>query len=166
MTKAKPIGVSCDKLRELLDYDPFTGIFTWRVDRGSARAGTVAGAFDRSVGYYRIMIDGKNYRAHRLAWLWAYGYEPPAELDHRNRDPSDNRLENLRDGEKVNPRNKGLRSDNSSSVKGVDWRKREKKWRARIRVGSKRIELGLFGDLEKAAEARKAAEIKYWGENY
>ena len=84
-----------DGLRQLLNYDPDMGAFTWRQGRGPVRAGGVAGCLTRK-GYRRIQIDGQNYMAHRLAWLYMYGSWPPEQIDHINEIKSDNRLDNLR----------------------------------------------------------------------
>lgn len=64
------------RLREVLSYDPATGIFRWTITRGAnAKAGFVAGSPDVK-GYLRIMIDGVTYKSHRLAWLYVYGERP------------------------------------------------------------------------------------------
>src|SRR5690606_34614864 len=84
------------RLKELLYYDPETGIFTRLVGRSGprARAGDVAGS-DNGKGYIRIYVDGRPYKAHRLAWFYMHG-EWPEEIDHRNGERADNRLSNLR----------------------------------------------------------------------
>src|SRR4051812_34139236 len=82
------------RLRELLDYCPETGVFTRRTKKGHERSGDVAGYRDTH-GYIKLSVDYKRYYAHRLAWLWITGVWPP-QIDHINRDRADNRLENLR----------------------------------------------------------------------
>lgn len=99
-----------ERLRELLDYNPDTGQFTWKVRRSRcADKGSIAGCVDKH-GYICIKIDQKRYFAHRLALFWANGEWPPDETDHINRDPKDNRLANLRPASrKLNALNTGAR---------------------------------------------------------
>jgi hypothetical protein len=86
-----------DRLRELLDYDPDTGIFTWMVNRrgGKAAVGVVAGSRNTD-NYVSITVDGEEYLAHRLAFLYMTGAFPPKQVDHINTAKSDNRWCNLR----------------------------------------------------------------------
>jgi hypothetical protein len=85
-----------DRLREVLDYDADTGIFTWRVRLSpKGHPGTRAGSV-KPDGYRKIGIDGVQHSEHRLAWLYHYGTEPPPFLDHRNTLKDDNRIANLR----------------------------------------------------------------------
>jgi hypothetical protein len=78
------------RLRELLNYEPATGIFRWRVRRTrKALAGTQAGYVQVSLrskdtGYRRIRVDGRKYRAGRLAWLWMMGRWPRHNVGHEN----------------------------------------------------------------------------------
>lgn len=88
--------LTADYLREILRYDPLTGIFTWKVDRGGQKVGDVAGCVNGR-GYVLIKIDGVKYTAGRLAYLYMQGepVEPHIEIDHHNQIKSDNRWENL-----------------------------------------------------------------------
>ena len=138
-------------LKELLIYDPTTGIFNWKVKVGKHNVGDVAGTKQR---YVRIRISGKDYMAHRLAWLYAYGCWPVNQIDHINRDKLDNRLCNLRDvPQSINQRNVGLRKDNSSGVRGVSWDSRHSAWRVQI-LGKF---TGHFPTIEDAARAVQSA---------
>ena len=89
---------SQQRLRELLNYDPDTGVFTWKAPKSNRiKVGQKAGAALKHVDYRQIGIDGTTYRAHRLAWMYVYGEDPgPLQVDHINRDRSDNRIGNLR----------------------------------------------------------------------
>ena len=87
-------NISAAELRRLIDYDPETGRFTSRVRRGRIAVGDVVGT-RRNDGYVKIGIGGRQYYAHRLAWLHVYG-EYPSVVDHVDRNPSNNRLTNLR----------------------------------------------------------------------
>ena len=81
-------------MKEVLDYDPTTGIFTWKSEIGSrVRVGSQAGGID-SAGYVRISFDKVLYPAHRLAWYWVHG-EWPKTLKHLNGVKTDNRIANL-----------------------------------------------------------------------
>jgi hypothetical protein len=159
--------ITAEELRLLMSYDPETGLFKWRVSRSSnARAGDVAGCVAKQHDgreYRRIRVRGHLHRAHRLAWLYAYGEWPNEEIDHINGDGLDNRLSNLRIAtSSQNSCNTRLKSDNTSGIKGVF--PHGEKWRARIKVGGRLLCLGIFTDKEDAAEAYRQAAIKHFGE--
>ena len=147
-----------DRLKELLEYDPTTGKFFWRVNRGPVRAGAEAGSVD-SEGYICIMVDQKFYKAHRLAWLYVHGYMLENQIDHIDRDPANNKIENLREVSQIcNSRNCGNPKDNTSGVKGVSWNKRRGKWNAQIAINYHQFHLGRYDDFTEAVCARLAAE--------
>jgi hypothetical protein len=146
------------RLKELLHYAPETGVFTWKVSHPRAPLGAVAGAVDH-YGYIVVRLDTVLYKAHRLAWLYVHGEWPSKGLDHINRDKSDNRMCNLRIADQsVNMHNVATRVNSKSGVAGVTWRADRKKWNARIKVGYKNFNLGLFDDMPSAVAARQAAE--------
>lgn len=143
------------RLKELLHYDPDTGHFTWLVSRNSntAVSGSRAGSINGN-GYRQVRIDGRFYPAHRLAFLYLLGEQPPDHVDHINRDKSDNRWANLRPATgRENMGNVGLRGDNTSGHRGVSWNKRVGKWQVHGARDGRRIYLGLFDDLGEAAAA-------------
>lgn len=153
-----------ERLRELLSYDPETGQFTWVARRQRVRVGQVAGTKNK-YGYLQIGIDGRKYALHRLAWLWVTGEWPPKEIDHINRDSTDNRFANLRLAtSSQNNCNQSMRGDNTSGVKGVSWNKKSGKWHSRIVVNGKYRHLGLFSDLKDAASAYEVAAQQAFGE--
>ena len=149
------------RLKELLDYNPETGVFTRRVSLSNrVKVGDVAGS-KNSLGYLTICIDGKNQFAHRLAWLYVHG-EMPRYIDHINHDPSDNRIENLRSvSPQGNSRNQKLKSTNTSGFCGVYWNKRKNKWHSQIVLAGRNTSLGYYTSIEEAVNARKSAEIKH-----
>ena len=157
--------LTAGKLRELLHYEPETGIFTWKV--GSAnqvKAGNIAGS-PTGLGYLRIVLQRRGYQAHRLAWLYVYGNWPEGQLDHINRNRSDNRISNLREvSNKQNQQNRSKPSNNSSGHPGVFWHKQHARWQAYITHNQKKAHLGCFTDIEEAVAARKAAEKLYWAD--
>ncbi|KKP81580.1 MAG: hypothetical protein UR84_C0021G0002 [candidate division WS6 bacterium GW2011_GWD1_35_594] len=155
--------ITHDRLLELLDYNQSTGVFTWRANRShNAMAGNVAGSNGRKDGYVYISIDNKQYRAHRLAFLYVTGSLPTGQVDHRDRVRHNNKWDNLRDANFViNGRNMSITNRNKSGVKGVYWNKNINKWHAQIRVIGKLIHIGFFDDLVAAKDARAKAEDRY-----
>ena len=151
-------------LKELLHYDPQSGVFTRRVTAGRYPAGVVAGSLD-FYGYSNIAVEGRKYKAHRLAFLYMTGAFPSADVDHINRNPADNRWVNLRPATRSeNQVNKGLRSDSTSGRRGVSWNKRLKKWHAYGKRPGPRTHLGFFDDLEEAATAAQKWREENFGQ--
>lgn len=153
------------RLKELLRYTKRTGLFTWRVNRTrGVRAGDVAGC-TTSQGYITICIAGKQYRAHRLAWLYTTGEWPKNEIDHRNGVRNDNRWRNLRDVTRLINAQNQLRphpNNKDSKLLGVfRQNKGHSRWRARICVAGKRINLGSFSTKEEASAAYTAAKQQH-----
>jgi hypothetical protein len=150
------------RLQELLKYDPETGVFTNRVTRnGRAKVDDNAG-YVNALGYVVIQIDGKKLHAHRLAWLYMHGHWPINQIDHINRNPTDNRICNLRDvTASENAHNISFSKRNTSGVRNVVWSKKNKKWQAQIMVNNKYKYLGLFDELTQAAMVAEDAIKKY-----
>lgn len=145
---------STSKLHELLKYDPVTGVLTWKVDRGLAKVGNPAGCTN-DLGYILVGIDGRLYRAHRIIWAMVHGECPPElEIDHKDRDPSNNRLDNLRLATRTdNNRNMKMKHHNATGFKGVSIHPCTGKYRARITVDRKEVALGCFDTPEEAYAA-------------
>lgn len=147
------------EIKKLLNYDPETGVFTWRVRRPSINVGDIAGCINKETGYALICTNRKRYMAHRLAWLYVHGYLPEHELDHINRIRTDNRILNLREVSRMcNIRNTGNFCNNKSGVKGVYWNERCGKWQVQITVNLNRKHLGYYNDFDDAVCARLAGE--------
>lgn len=143
------------RLKELLHYNPETGVFTWLVSRGKVKAGSVAGRLNKD-GHRRIKIDGVEYFAHRLAFLYMTGEWPKELIDHRDVDPANNRWGNLREATIMqNARNRRVASNNVLGIKGV--RLYRGKYRASIAVNKEAIHLGTFDTLAEAIAMREFA---------
>ena len=146
------------RLRELLHYDQETGILRYAVARWGRQhvvVGSVAGTNDGQ-GYRKHMIDGRPYKAHRLAWLYTHGVWPAGEVDHINGQRSDNRMSNLRDVPRVtNSENFRIaRRSNKTGLLGVTSPgKQDKRYTATITAGGKRKTLGRFDTPEEAHAA-------------
>ena len=149
------------RLKEVLHYNPDTGLFTWIAHRQGVKVGSSAG--NTTVQGYRIIgIDGKRYMAHRAAWLYMTGSWPKNQIDHINHIRDDNRIINLREvTHKENKRNQPINKNNTSGVTGVYWNKPLQMWHPKIMVNSKSINLGTFIDKFEAICARKSANNKY-----
>lgn len=140
-----------EKLKHLLNYDPKTGLFTWNVNRGgTAKAGTRAGN-KNAHGYIYINFNKKLIGAHRLAWLYMYGYIPECDIDHINRVKDDNRIENLRECTRSeNMANSKRKRTKKSPYQGVCLDIESGLWLACITKNYKQIHLGRFSTPEEA----------------
>ena len=142
--------LTAELLREYLDYNPDTGIFTWRKRSGRCKAGTVAGNV-MPVGYVCIQVRGIAMYAHRLAWLYVHGVHPTHNIDHLNGAKADNRIANLRDvPQSLNTQN-SRDPRRSNPYLGVS--KKRSKWRAQIYSEGRSVVLGHFSTPEAAHEA-------------
>ncbi len=152
--------LTAERLRELLDYDRETGIFTHRLARSGVTKGARAGTRNGK-GYIQISVDGKIYQAHRLAVLYVTGSWPEDQTNHRNLGKDNNSWNNLRDADNSrNMANRTLISSNTSGRKGVHWDKRRKLWQ--VRVAGKYV--GRFRDLDVAGQAYAEAARNRFGE--
>ena len=176
ITKALP---SQERLRELFDYESNTGNLIWKVrpeshfknQRGcnifnAMYANKVAGSINKATGYRYISIDNVNYLAHRLTYAYVHGACPfDKQIDHRDGDRLNNRIENLRVcSSSENRHNRGKHCTNTTGFKGVSWQKRCQKFTAAIFINGKRKHLGYFTTAEQAAATYKSAAIVLHGE--
>jgi hypothetical protein len=147
--------LTLEDLKSLLRYDSDSGEFFWiKARRGPGALGGVAGSMGAQ-GYHRIMLNGKTYTAHRLAWLYMKGEFPRGLVDHINHDRSDNRWGNLREvSHSNNSKNAKMSSKNHSGVSGVCWDKNKNKWRVSIRTEKKQIHGGYYDSLSEAKDKR------------
>lgn len=153
------------RLHELVAYNPETGVFTRKVTTSPrAIAGMVAGRH-RADGYSKICVDGKEYYAHRLAWLYVHGVWPQADVDHIDGDPSNNRIDNLRSVTHAqNTLNSRQRPVGISGLRGVTLHRNTGLWNSRIRLNGRQVSLGYFQDAQEAHKAYLAAVEKQHGE--
>ena len=144
--------ITQDEIKELFHYKNSQLYWNSRPAR-AVDISKPAGGIDVSTGYWRIMIGGKTYGAHRLIFIMHYGCIPEI-IDHINGDKSDNRLQNLRTATQAeNSRNAKLSKDNESGFKGVGFCKRTQRWRGRIMLNKKAIFVGSFIKLDDAVDA-------------
>ena len=149
--------LTAEQLRDIFNYNPDSGVFSWRQGRGPVKAGHVAGTVNAR-GYRYITINKRFYLAHRLAWLHFYGVWPEGEVDHKNQNKSDNKIENLRDvTHSQNMHNRPKYANNNSGFRGVSWNRSLALWRAEISVNKKKIHLGYFNTAESAYSAYTTA---------
>lgn len=158
--KSRPL-VTQKRLLEVLVYSPESGVFTYRADKGRFKAGSIAGYAQKDTGRVSINVDGRLYRAHRLAWLYMTGQWPKNEIDHIDTNAGNNAWANLRDvTPTVNKQNmrKAQAGKKHSPLLGAQWCKQRNKWSSRIRVDGKAKHLGFFQTDTAASEAYIAAK--------
>jgi hypothetical protein len=157
----KKIPLSQKEVRRIFDYRE-DGELIWKVRNAHrVKVGDVAGHLN-GMGYKVTSVEGKLYKSHRLIWLWHFGYFPEHGLDHIDRNPSNNRIENLREVSRVcNSRNCKVGKNNKSGITGVCWYRETGKWLVQIKIPNKNIYLGLYETKLEAAKARWDAEVKY-----
>ena len=137
-------------LKECLDYNPLTGIFSAKINTGSMRIGKRVGKLHR---YLYIGVKRRRYLAHRLAWLYVYGKWPDNEIDHINRNKLDNRISNLRDTSgSLNQKNRSsLSKNNKTGFLGVV--RVQGGFSARIKNNRKVIHIKYCATPEEASKA-------------
>ncbi len=154
------LALDQSNLKKLLNYDPSTGVFIWRVSRGRVRAGSIAGCV-KPDGYRKIVFNKAQFLAHRLVWLYVHGRFPKDDIDHINGIPDDNRLCNLRKATRAeNHQNRSIDHKNTSGFPGVYYHKASGKWMARISVNKKRKCLGYYDAPQFAGAAYLAAKVE------
>jgi len=153
-----------DYLTSILDYNPDTGIFKWKIYRNQySQVGMTAGCLHHS-GYIVIM----KYGAHRLAYYMHHGVDPlDLEIDHINGDRKDNRIQNLRlSTEITSAQNRKTRNDNKSGHKGVHIYKcanGDIMYKVIITVEKKQKQLGYYKNYIYACLVYRRAAKKYFG---
>lgn len=141
------------RLQQLLSYDQSSGAFSWVASNSNrALAGAVAGTFCKN-GYRYIGVDGTQYLAHRLAWVYMTGEAPPAEIDHIDTNRTNNAWSNLRScGRRMNAENQ--RRPNSRGTTGFLGVTRSRgRFKAQIQTHGRNKGLGLYETPELAHAA-------------
>jgi len=145
------------EIEALFDY--VDGNLVWKVPAhgyGGSLKGKIAGTLRRKSNTYTCRVvncKGKFYAVHSLVFMLFNGYVPE-QIDHIDRDPLNNRIENLRAAnDSLQEANKGIRKNNRSGYKGVYWNSQKQKWQARINKDKKAYHLGFFDDVKLAALA-------------
>lgn len=150
------------RVRELFDYNTSTGVLTWKV-RASVRikVGDVAGGICQE-GYIVIGVDGDRLLAHRVVWAWVHGENPDGDVDHINRDRSDNRISNLRRVSRsenlLNARHK-----NATGLTGI-MKVPSGRFRAAFHINRKCTYIGTYDTAEEAHAAYAKRHIQEYGE--
>ena len=160
----KKLLMSVGDIRDLIDYNPETGVLTAKVNFSGRQAGSVIGS-QTWQGYYAFSLFGKKCFAHRLAWLLHYGEWPSQPIDHINGIKTDNSIINLRlCSLSQNQFNKPTQKNNTTGVKGVYWNKRDKRYVASVQFNGKKYSAGHHKDIESAKEAVMKLREKLAGE--
>lgn len=133
-----------DYLKEILDYDPSTGVFTWKQKLSAQQhIGDVAGSTDGK-GYRILRIRKSNYKAHRIAYYYVTGCDPKSQqIDHIDRDKSNNSFANLR-------LVSNSRNQHNCGRTGVHPHKATGKYQATIQLDGIRYYLGIFDTIFEA----------------
>jgi len=165
-------------LKELLHYNPETGILTWKHRQDKWFKNTCySGRWNKKyagkeAGCIMVSKDGKSYkifsifktlyRAHRIAWMYVTGEMPSDQIDHVDGNGLNNKFNNLRDvSNQINGQNTRKNTRNTSGTTGVSWNRHKMKWDAYISVNSRKVNLGRFINKNEAIEARTKASILY-----
>jgi len=143
-------------VKELFHY--FEGDLIRIKSAPNCGSGEVAGTLS-SDGYRQVKVKGLLVNTHRLIFLWHHGYIPENDIDHIDRNRSNNRIENLREVTRAcNVKNSGMLTSNKSGIKGVSWNCRDEKWMSCIMINGVNKGLGFFSDITEAVAHRLAAE--------
>lgn len=144
------MNITQERLKQLVTYNPDSGIFYRKTTFGKSIAGNETGT-KSMYGYLLITIDRKSYRAHRLAWLYMYGCIPNGHIDHINGIRTDNRIKNLREADYFkNAWNSKVQKNNTTGVKGVSFNKKSRLYDASVCKNNKRYYVGGFKTLDEA----------------
>ena len=146
--------VSHSQMLKILDYDPDTGVFTWKVrPRKNMSPGTRAGGINEANGYRYIRFLGIRPTEQRAVWFYMTGKFPEHTIDHINGNRSDNRFCNLREATRLEQNQNFPVRKSSAGLTGVSWSDSSKKWKSQIKFNNKMKYLGVFNTKAEAHEA-------------
>jgi hypothetical protein len=162
----RPPKIVLRRIRKDLKYNPKSGITIWIHPRSTKlKPGDIAGSQSFKGTTIEFGINKQRYivKAHHIAWYLYYGEWPTKQIDHKDVNNNNNKINNLRQAsDSQNVRNRKLFKNNTSGIKGIDYRISHQKYRARIAVNGKLIHLGYFYTLIGAKRARRRAEKQYF----
>lgn len=165
MPKAPKPLPPVEELNRLFRYDAETGVLVWRVDRGRARVGQIAGTTNPVNRYRHVSVSRSMFYVHRIAWKMAYGVEPEIKIDHHDCNRDNNAIDNLRLAtDSANAQNAVISKNNTSGFKGVSYRTNRRMWRAQIMANRRHYNLGDFSTKEEAKAAYDNAAERLHGE--
>jgi hypothetical protein len=168
LRQEKQDALPLEKLRDILHYNPATGVFVWKQTMNPAAvAGQVAGCITHASPYINFNIGDKLYQGHRLAWFYVHGVWPEHDIRHINKNGHDNRIANLK--EITNAQivlSFPLRRNNTSGYKGVSFHKKTRRWLASLHTKERWLYLGLFDTKEEAYEAYCKAGSQMYGPDF
>lgn len=169
------------ELKELVVYDPETGLLFWKprelkwfTNEGKRSQEDIqkqwnnryaweqAFAIKQENGYLIGGLFKQNFYTHRVIWFYMTGEWPKHDIDHINGIRNDNRWSNLREATRSeNLKNQKKRFDNKTGQTGVHFRKNKNDYIAFIHANGKRIHLCVTSSFDEACRVRKQAEIDY-----
>lgn len=158
--------LSVERLRQIFDYDPHRGCLIYRINGSRYKRGQEAG-YPNGRGHLTVFVQGRRYGVHRLIWFHVYGRWPLDEIDHKDGNGTNNRLDNLRECSHFQNQGNLRKWSKKKLPKGVSKfknRNRNKPFIARIKINYKQIHLGTFATAEDAHAAYLCAAKNYFGE--
>lgn len=162
MDKNCPTILTQAQLKAEFDYDVKNGWLIRKTFRNGCPYNKPSGNKPTCLGYGQIRINKKRYLTHRLIWLWHKGQFPTKFIDHIDRNPMNNRIENLREADhSINGHNQKILKNNSSGFPGVCWDTGRGRYMVKIKINNKTKFIGRYNSYEEAVLAAKLAKIQY-----
>lgn len=144
-------------------FDYVDGNLYWKTKTSkysNIKIGQIVGFLDKE-NYRRVVINKKSYGVHQIIYLMFYGFIPK-EIDHKDGNPLNNLIENLRQANRIEQGcNTKISKNNTSGVKGVYWHKQIKKYVVRLNIDGKRRNFGTYNDIDYAKFVSEAMRYKY-----
>jgi HNH endonuclease/AP2 domain len=158
--------LTAERARELLDYNPDTGVLVWRGGHKKAKAGQTAGGFDKTTGYMKVGVDGRRYPFTHIVWLIVTGAFPTKEVDHKDRCRTNNRWSNLREAsDSQQSQNRDVSAANRTGHKGVCFDTKRGKWLAQLKIDGRKVLFKRFDNIGDAVAAYAAAAEQHHAYN-